>query len=128
VLLQRAAGEVLHDDVRQGVVEMGLVDLHDVVVAHPRQQPGLALEALAHGLADRRRALALRQLHELHRHGALQRQVGGLPDLAHRATAELAHELEVRPLQAGVQVVASFGAQRYTAHRLPPDHAPHIPA
>ena len=105
-LLQRHAGDVLHDQVRQAVRLLDRVDGDDVLVAHRGGGPGLALEALSGFLVRG----PLRRQHLDRRH-ALQGRVERLEDHAHAAATDHAQHF-VRPQTAKV-----FGPGRWTQER-----------
>jgi hypothetical protein len=107
-LQEVAAREVLHGEEERAVLGLPEVDDGDGVrVVEARGGPGLAVEAL-----HDRRVREERALEDLERDRPIQREVGGLVDLAHPAAAEeLVDEVLLRHRLAdvGIARVAFLG-------------------
>ena len=80
--LERAAGDVLHDEVRQPAKLIDRMDGHDVLVSDGRHGPRLAGEP-----APRRRAVRQRGGEHLDRHRPVERRVACLEHHAHPTPA-----------------------------------------
>src|SRR5262249_25285285 len=89
-VVQAAALHVGHREVRRPLVLADLVDRHDVRVVQLRRRLGLAAEALPLRLAGQ---LAVED--HLHRDGAVEADLAGLPDHAHAAAGDLLQKLVV---------------------------------
>ncbi|MFT3917397.1 MAG: hypothetical protein QM704_25915 [Anaeromyxobacteraceae bacterium] len=81
---EAAPAHELHREEGHALVGPAEVEHGDGVrVAEPGRRPRLALEALRHG-----RVVVEADLEELHRHGAIEGEIGGAEDAAHAAAAD----------------------------------------
>ncbi|MNZ08879.1 hypothetical protein D3C78_256950 [compost metagenome] len=87
-LLEGAVGQVLHGHVVVAAGIADVVDGHGVRMRQPRQGLALPQEALAEAAVG-----GQRRAHDLQRHLALQRTLGGQIDRGHGAVAQLALDL-----------------------------------
>jgi len=108
---QRLAVDVLHDHRLATVVLDRVVDRHHVRIVQSRRHQGLAAEPLGDGALG-----GEVRLQQFHRHGAVEREVGGHPDVGH-ATVRTVLVEPIAPGDDGVR--SGRGVVRRIGHGSP---------
>jgi hypothetical protein len=116
-LRQRHARRELHGHEQRALRTTDIEHAHDIGVIDPRERPALSQHALLHELEL---CLARHGQHELERDVARELGVACEVDDAHRARAELLHDL-VAP-----QPLARQCSQRVRTGRVPRDRPPEL--